>query len=101
MFSMCSKLTPRARIPDTRIPQLMQPCNSGAPKPSHRGLPSLYLEANGPHLSIQDAQFYLKGTRATFECVTDHYALVSLSKKPLHELPVHLVQFWLSDRRCS
>ena len=25
MFSMCSKLTPRARIPDTRIPQLMQP----------------------------------------------------------------------------
>ena len=27
MFSMCSKLTPRARIPDTRIPQLMQPCN--------------------------------------------------------------------------
>ena len=28
MFSMCSKLTPRARIPDTRIPQLMQPCYS-------------------------------------------------------------------------
>ena len=27
MFSMCSELTPRARIPDTRIPQLMQPCN--------------------------------------------------------------------------
>ena len=26
MFSMCSELTPRARIPDTRIPQLMQPC---------------------------------------------------------------------------
>ena len=25
MFSMCSKLTPRAPIPDTRIPQLMQP----------------------------------------------------------------------------
>ena len=25
MFSMCSSLTPRARIPDTRIPQLMQP----------------------------------------------------------------------------
>ena len=23
---MCSELTPRARIPDTRIPQLMQPC---------------------------------------------------------------------------
>ena len=26
MFSMCSELTPCARIPDTRIPQLMQPC---------------------------------------------------------------------------
>ena len=26
MFSMCSELTPRARILDTRIPQLMQPC---------------------------------------------------------------------------
>ena len=25
MFSMCSELTPLARIPDTRIPQLMQP----------------------------------------------------------------------------
>ena len=30
MFSMCSKLTPRARIPDTRIPQLMQPCFTSA-----------------------------------------------------------------------
>ena len=26
MFSMCSELTPRARNPDIRIPQLMQPC---------------------------------------------------------------------------
>ena len=25
MFSMCSELTPRPRIPDTGIPQLMQP----------------------------------------------------------------------------
>ena len=30
MFSMCSELTPRARIPDNRIPQLMQPCFQGA-----------------------------------------------------------------------
>ena len=28
MFTMCSELTPRARIPDTRIPQLMQPCSA-------------------------------------------------------------------------
>ena len=26
MFSMCSELTPRARILHTRIPQFMQPC---------------------------------------------------------------------------
>ena len=26
MFSICSELTPRTRILDTRIPQLMQPC---------------------------------------------------------------------------
>ena len=26
MFSMCSELSPRASIPDTRIPQFMQPC---------------------------------------------------------------------------
>ena len=28
---MCSELTPRARIPETRIPQLMQPCCSKRP----------------------------------------------------------------------
>ena len=27
MFSMCSELTPRADVPDNRIPQLMQPCS--------------------------------------------------------------------------
>ena len=35
MFSMCSELTPHAHIPDTRIPQLMQPC------PSENSLPFL------------------------------------------------------------
>ena len=73
-------------------------CNSRALKPSYRGLPSLYLEAIGHHWSIQDAQFYLKGTRSPFECVTDHYALVSLSKKPLHELPVKLRELFLELR---
>ena len=28
MFSMCSELTPRARIPDTNLPQFMQPCRT-------------------------------------------------------------------------
>ena len=32
MFSMCSELTPRAPIPDTRIPQVMQPCLYGEAK---------------------------------------------------------------------
>ena len=34
MFSMCSELTPRAPIPDTRIPQLMQPCSNLVIKPT-------------------------------------------------------------------
>ena len=29
MFSMCSELTPRAHVPDNRIPQLMQPWRGG------------------------------------------------------------------------
>ena len=29
---MCSKLTPRARIPDNRIPQFMQPCRRQSTK---------------------------------------------------------------------
>ena len=33
---MCSELTPRAPIPDTRIPQLMQPCLHGFPDKSNR-----------------------------------------------------------------
>ena len=32
MFSMCSELTPCAPIPDTRIPQLMQPCYGASDK---------------------------------------------------------------------
>ena len=31
MFSMCSELTPRAPVPDNRIPQLMQPCLTPSP----------------------------------------------------------------------
>ena len=36
MFSMCSELTPRARIPDTRIPQLMQPWLRAQQKSLHK-----------------------------------------------------------------
>ena len=37
MFSMCSELTPRAPIPDTRIPQLMQPWSYDCPAILQRG----------------------------------------------------------------
>ena len=48
MFSMCSKLTPRARIPDTRIPQLMQPwwkvvVSGGVGHLSHTYLSYIYI----------------------------------------------------------
>ena len=32
MFSMCSELTPRAPIPDSRIAQFMQPCLEDKPE---------------------------------------------------------------------
>ena len=42
MFSMCSELTPRAPIPDTRIPQLMQPCSGSISKLSPNYVHWLY-----------------------------------------------------------
>ena len=41
MFSMCSELTPRARIPDTRIPQQMQTCSKAQQKFSFMTKPQL------------------------------------------------------------
>ena len=44
MFSMCSELTPRAPIPDSRIAQFMQPCLS-TPQPSGcKRLPRWFLD---------------------------------------------------------
>ena len=73
-------------------------CNSRALKPSFKGLPALYLEAIGHHWAITDAQFYLKGTRSKFEAVTDHFALVGLTKKPLADLPVKLKELFMELR---
>ena len=67
-------------------------------KPSFKGLPALYLEAMGHHWAITDAQFYLKGTRQPFECVTDHFPLVALTKKPMDELPVKLKELFMELR---
>ena len=73
-------------------------CNSRALKPSFKGLPALYLEAIGHHWSITDAQYYLKGAREKFEAVTDHFALVGLTKKPLADLPPKLKELFMELR---
>ena len=53
MFSMCSELTPRAPIPDTRIPQLMQPCRWVIPDRKHQ----LILPcAGGYHTVVPDCR---------------------------------------------
>ena len=73
-------------------------CNSRALKPSYWGLPPLYLEAIGHHYALTDSQFYLKGTHIPFEAVTDHFALVGLTQKPLADLPVKLRDLFLELR---
>ena len=73
-------------------------CNSRALKPSYRGLPPLYLEAIGHHWALTDAQFYLKGARDPFQAVTDHFALVALTKKELGDLPLKLRDLFLELR---
>ena len=45
-----------------------------------------------------DGQFYLKGTRAPFQAVTDHFALVSLTTKELGDLPLKLRDLFLELR---
>ena len=73
-------------------------CSSRALKPAHKGLPPLYLEALGHHWAITDAQYYLKRCRNEFQAVTDHYALLSLTQKPLADLPVKLRDLFLELR---
>ena len=43
MFSMCSELTPRACILDTRIPQFMQPCYPVVIAPLYKWTPLSYM----------------------------------------------------------
>ena len=61
--------------------------NSTTLKSSYKGVPPIYLELIGVRWAVQDAAFYLKGARSPFEIVTDHIALVGLSKKELHDVP--------------
>ena len=73
-------------------------CNSRALKPSFVGLPPLYLEAIGHHWALNDAAFYLKGSKDGFEAITDHYSLVSLTNKPLPDLPEKLKDLFMDLR---
>ena len=55
MFSMCSELTLRAHIPDTRIPQLMQPW-LGQLKIRIPFLPNLLAVVQGHHCPAYNDQ---------------------------------------------
>ena len=45
-----------------------------------------------------NGQFYLKGARASFQVVTDHFALVALTKKDLGDLPLKLRDLFMELR---
>ena len=51
MFSMCSELTPRVRIPDTRIPQFMQPW-SALIHETLQHIVTMYIIKCGSHVSV-------------------------------------------------
>ena len=72
--------------------------NSTTLKKSYKGTPPIYLEAIGIRWAVQDAAFYLKGVRSPFEIVTDHIALVGLSKKELPDLPEKLRDIFMDMR---
>ena len=63
MFSMCSELTPRAHIPDTRIPQLMQPCLHILPfslsVPMKQGIPSGWTGGKCPKFVLVFGIFFI------------------------------------------
>ena len=74
-------------------------CGSRALKPSYRSLPATWLECLGHHYAIKECSFYLKLTKKKFIAETDHLALVSMSQKPLEELPEKLRDLF-ADLRC-
>ena len=72
--------------------------NSTTLKKSYKGIPPVYMEAIGGRWALKDAAFYLKGVRSPFEIVTDHHALVGLSKKELPDLPEKLRDIFMEIR---
>ena len=74
-------------------------CGSRALKPSYRSLPATWLECVGHHWAIKECSFYLKLTKKKFIAESDHLALVSMTKKPLEDLPEKLRDLFI-DLRC-
>ena len=72
--------------------------NSTTLKKSYKGIPPIYMEAIGARWALKDAAFYLKGVRSPFEVVTDHHALVGLSRKELPDLPEKLRDIFMEIR---
>ena len=68
-------------------------------KPSYRSLPATWLECVGHHWAIKECSFYLKLTKKKFIAESDHLALVSMTKKPLEDLPGKLRDLFI-DLRC-
>ena len=74
-------------------------CGSRALKPSYRSLPATWLECLGHHWAIKECSFYLKLTKKKFIAETDHLSLVSMTQKPLEDLPEKLRDLFI-DLRC-
>ena len=64
--------------------------NSTTLKPSYRHLSSIYLEMISIHWGVRDAQYFIKGCVNPVTVVTDHYALVGISHKGIHDIPEKL-----------
>ena len=64
--------------------------NSTTLKPSYRHLSSIYLEMISIHWGVRDAQYFIKGCVNPVTVVTDHYALVGISHKDIHDIPEKL-----------
>ena len=73
MFSMCSELTPRAHVPDNRIPQLMQPCEDSKRKKRN----SLSLLTDKAIFSCPGQLQRKKTNECLMEKFPDHFATSS------------------------
>ena len=79
MFSMCSELTPRARIPDTRIPQFMQPWSSSPYNHHHHHVITILFVMTG---WVGRLSTTLSGDLVSLESWTRWMKMHSCSRQP-------------------